>query len=421
MFLFFFLLALTSPSFLQSCEEAEEQDHYTVLQVPENATEDEIKKAYKKLALTNHPDKGGDEETFKKISNANDILSDSAKRSAYDEKRKNASFAAQSWRHESIINYYKLWKIDEKDSQEEIEDVLKKEDESRLTDKMKMACKTLRDPLARKLYDMRGKDDRYYSALQFSNDIKKEVDRTKEIIPYAICLSALSALFISTLKTSEIMIRAWRTPNLYLKLYKKNLITSTRFARKLFSFVLTILMPTIPKVTAFLMSGAAIVFIPKDYHLISLVGCFLACKFGERISRYAKRKLPLSIKIQNEVANKPISAEEKKEEAAELWKKNILSEQYAEKLLLTNMEKSFCTLRWMYCALLGGFLSYNFFREKTLDDAPIDYSLETRIVSDMNAPVGCGLFLLLPIWLMSKCSNPLVDKCVEKLFASSPN
>ena len=42
------------------------EDFYKVLGVNENASQDEIKKAYRKLAVEHHPDKGGDENTFKK-------------------------------------------------------------------------------------------------------------------------------------------------------------------------------------------------------------------------------------------------------------------------------------------------------------------------------------------------------------------
>lgn len=62
---------------------------YNILGVSETATQDEIKKAYKKLAVQHHPDKGGNEETFKKISEAYDTLGDETKRSEYDMKGKN--------------------------------------------------------------------------------------------------------------------------------------------------------------------------------------------------------------------------------------------------------------------------------------------------------------------------------------------
>lgn len=61
------------------------RDYYEVLGVDKNATADEIKKSYRKLAKEHHPDKGGDETLFKEISEAYEILSDSTKRSRYDQ------------------------------------------------------------------------------------------------------------------------------------------------------------------------------------------------------------------------------------------------------------------------------------------------------------------------------------------------
>ena len=60
------------------------QDLYSVLGLGKEATSAEIKKAYKKLAMKHHPDKGGDEEMFKKISHAYSILSDETKKKQYD-------------------------------------------------------------------------------------------------------------------------------------------------------------------------------------------------------------------------------------------------------------------------------------------------------------------------------------------------
>ncbi|MCQ9184968.1 molecular chaperone DnaJ [Streptomyces sp. IBSBF 2953] len=68
-----------------------EKDFYKVLGVPKDATEAEIKKAYRKLAREYHPDanKGNAkaEERFKEISEANDVLGDAKKRKEYDEAR----------------------------------------------------------------------------------------------------------------------------------------------------------------------------------------------------------------------------------------------------------------------------------------------------------------------------------------------
>lgn len=61
------------------------KDYYKVLGVARNATKDDVKKAYRKLAHQYHPDKGGDEKRFKEINEAYQILSDEGKRSQYDQ------------------------------------------------------------------------------------------------------------------------------------------------------------------------------------------------------------------------------------------------------------------------------------------------------------------------------------------------
>ena len=59
-------------------------DYYKVLEVNKQSSLEEIKKAYKKLAVKHHPDKGGDQETFKNLSEAYQVLSDPEKRRVYD-------------------------------------------------------------------------------------------------------------------------------------------------------------------------------------------------------------------------------------------------------------------------------------------------------------------------------------------------
>ena len=67
---------------------AEKRDYYEVLSVSRSATEEEVKRAYRKLAVKYHPDKNPDdphaEEKFKELGEAYDVLMDADKRAAYD-------------------------------------------------------------------------------------------------------------------------------------------------------------------------------------------------------------------------------------------------------------------------------------------------------------------------------------------------
>ena len=73
---------------------AEKRDYYEVLGVQKNATDDELKKAYRKLAIKYHPDrqqgksdeeKKAAEEKFKEAAEAYDVLSNKDKRARYDQ------------------------------------------------------------------------------------------------------------------------------------------------------------------------------------------------------------------------------------------------------------------------------------------------------------------------------------------------
>jgi DnaJ-class molecular chaperone len=59
--------------------------HYETLSVKQDASPDEIRKAYRNLARVNHPDKGGDAEKFKEIGQAYEVLNDPERRARYDQ------------------------------------------------------------------------------------------------------------------------------------------------------------------------------------------------------------------------------------------------------------------------------------------------------------------------------------------------
>lgn len=76
------------------------EDYYSVLNISKEASQEEIKKAYRKLAQKYHPDKsGGDDDKFKKINEAYETLSDPAKRRAYDNPNEGFGFDMSDFFH----------------------------------------------------------------------------------------------------------------------------------------------------------------------------------------------------------------------------------------------------------------------------------------------------------------------------------
>ncbi len=61
------------------------KDYYKILGVDKNASEDDIKKSFRRLAHEHHPDKGGDTQKFKDINEAYQVLGDKQKRAKYDQ------------------------------------------------------------------------------------------------------------------------------------------------------------------------------------------------------------------------------------------------------------------------------------------------------------------------------------------------
>ena len=65
------------------------ENYYDILGVSETATQEEIKKAFRTKSKELHPDRGGDEEQFKKVNEAYSTLSDDGKKQEYDMRRSN--------------------------------------------------------------------------------------------------------------------------------------------------------------------------------------------------------------------------------------------------------------------------------------------------------------------------------------------
>ncbi len=72
------------------------EDYYDILGVSENASQEDIKKAFRQKAKEYHPDKGGNEDLFKKINAAYDILSDENKKRDYDNQRNFGNIGADT-------------------------------------------------------------------------------------------------------------------------------------------------------------------------------------------------------------------------------------------------------------------------------------------------------------------------------------
>lgn len=68
-------------------------DHYSTLGISKDATPEEIKKAYRRLASKHHPDKGGDADEFRKIQEAYEILIDPITKGSYDNPHRDDNFS----------------------------------------------------------------------------------------------------------------------------------------------------------------------------------------------------------------------------------------------------------------------------------------------------------------------------------------
>jgi DnaJ family protein A protein 2 len=68
-------------------------DYYEILGVDATSNSGEIKKAYRKLSIKNHPDRGGNPESMKKLNEAFETLGDPEKKKMYDMQKNNPMFS----------------------------------------------------------------------------------------------------------------------------------------------------------------------------------------------------------------------------------------------------------------------------------------------------------------------------------------
>ena len=104
--------------------------YYEILGLAEEVTQEEVKKAYRKLSTINHPDKGGDPELFGLINNAHEVLGDEIKRKKYD-------LGLLTGEDDSYLNRKKLSKI--KKSGELVNEEFRKDIELILQDELKLS------------------------------------------------------------------------------------------------------------------------------------------------------------------------------------------------------------------------------------------------------------------------------------------
>ena len=96
-----------------------QKNYYDILGLKRSATNDEIRRAFRKLAAKYHPDRGGDEQKFKEISEAYTTLADETKRKEYDQMlqfgafaggRGGYSYSAQGADWQDIFSNIKKWR-----------------------------------------------------------------------------------------------------------------------------------------------------------------------------------------------------------------------------------------------------------------------------------------------------------------------
>lgn len=117
-------------------------DHYKILEVPEDASRKELRKAYRRAALKCHPDKdGGDSIRFRRVVLAYETLSDASKRSQYDKERRKRHRSKPSFSTTTFFDLFSTTKERKRTRSERGSDEQPKTNEQYRPDKERCAPK----------------------------------------------------------------------------------------------------------------------------------------------------------------------------------------------------------------------------------------------------------------------------------------
>jgi len=165
------------------------EDLYKILGVERDASQDDIKKAFRKLAAIHHPDKGGDADLFKKILHAYQILYDNVSRAKYDNDGVVEQFTEeqqiQMMARDGLISIFTSYVASIRSRKDIYNKNLLKEINKEISIQERRLYENLTQQMARMdavdclkgRFNKKGENDTF-----FDNVIKKEIDKILQVI-----------------------------------------------------------------------------------------------------------------------------------------------------------------------------------------------------------------------------------------------